>query len=569
MRAFQDNDEIAFDYETSGFQHDPNARIFSVSFTWKDGHNEIYYGDFMKRLCDFWQSPCTGIAHNLKFELAFTKKHRILQNPKKILHDTMIMSQYVDNQLKTHALDYIARRYAGVVDEWEKYDLLISQAAKIYGTYDKIPEYIILPYQKNDTERTMLLYRLLWPIVKPRNEYFNEIELVKTTMEFENNGFMIHKSNTLQLIAWAKQELSKAVAEGNVIAGREINLLSGPQMHNLLFGKLGLPLKDSLDKKALDELKNETNHPIIDCILRARAYKNGMSTLQSYLDLSIDDILYPNIHTNNTATGRESSSNPNMQNVRKEIKAGQEYTIAARKCFRPRPGKFLLMADYSGIEMRLGVQGTGSQRLIELCKQDFDFHAACAKSFYGSKFTDEKNPDIKRALRSRAKNGRFAMFYGAGVNTLAKTLGLPYDEVKKGLERDQREFPEFYVFMNDCTRTARNTGLIKTFFNRPLRVEKNRPYSATDLCIQGSAAALFKHAQNAVHKFLKSIDAKILLPVHDELVMEFTNVSHYKALKNEIIPIIKNLMINYNQITVPLNVEFSTGKESWNEKTDI
>jgi DNA polymerase I-like protein with 3'-5' exonuclease and polymerase domains len=562
MRAFGNSDIVAFDYETTGFQHNPDARIFSVSFTWLDGHTEVHYGNFMQRLVDFWKSPCTGIAHNIKFELAFTLKHKIIRNPKKILHDTMIMSQYVDNLQHSHSLDYVATRYAGHIDEWDKYDEAVHRASKIYGTYDKIPKHIMLPYQKNDTERTMLLYRLLWSHVKPQSEYWNEIELVKTTMEFENNGIMVHEPNTLKLIKWAEGELSKAIQKADAIAGRHVNLLSVPQMQRLLFQELCLPYKESLDKENLDLLFDETKHPIIDCIRRARAYKNGISTIQSYLDLAIDGILYPNILTNPLVTGRQASHNPNMQNVRKEVKAGQEYTIPARQCFMPRPGHFLLLVDESGIEMRLGVQGTGSKRLIKLCAEDFDFHAAYATSFYGKRFTEEKNEKIKSALRSRAKNGRFARFYGAGLHTLSKTLGLPEEQVRAGIERDKAEFPEFEQYMDDCTLTARRTGQIETFFGRSLRVERQRPYSATDYCIQGSAAALFKHAQNSVHRNVKEV--KILLPVHDELVMEVDNY-YFKNVK-ELMAKIKPYMINFPQITVPLNAEFAIGKETWNDK---
>ena len=393
-RPFLDNDIIAFDFETTGFQHDPNARIFSVSFTWHDGHNEIYYGNFKEKLIDFWKSPCVGIAHNLKFELAFTAIHKIIRNPKKPLLDTMIMSQYVDNLQHSHALDYVATRYAGHIDEWDKYDEAVKRASKIYGRYDLIPKHIMLPYQKNDTERTMLLYRLLWEHVKPQIEYANEIELVKTTAEFENNGLMVHEKNTLQLIAWAERELTKAVERGDAIAGRHVNLLSVPQMQRLLFQELCLPYKESLDKENLDLLFEETNHPIIDCIRRARAYKNGVSTLQSYLDLAVNGILYPNIMTNPLTTGREATHNPNLQNVRRELKAGQDYTVPARQCFRPRPGHFYLLVDESGIEMRLGVQGTGSKRLVKLCAEDFDFHSAYAASFYGKRFTEEENEKV-------------------------------------------------------------------------------------------------------------------------------------------------------------------------------
>jgi DNA polymerase-1 len=561
-RAFGNSDIVAFDYETTGLPHDPNARIFSIAFTWLDGYTEVHYGDFMRRLCQFWQSPCTGIAHNIKFEWYFTNKHRILKNPKKVLHDTMIMSQYVDNLQLSHSLDYTATRYAGYVEGWDKYDNEVAKAAKIYGTYDKIPKYIMLPYQRNDTERTMLLYRLLWEHVEPKSEYFNEIELAKTTAEFEMHGIMVHKENTLKLIDWATKELDKANSEADIIAGKHVNLNSVPQMNDLLFRRLGLPPHDKLEKKDLDELYSATKHPILTCIMKARAYRNGISTMQSYLDLSIDGILYPNILTNRASTGRESSVSPNMQNVRKEMKVGQDYTIPARQCFMPRPGHFLLLADYSGIEMRLGVQGTGSVRLYDLCRKNFDFHSAFATSFYGARYTNEKNPKIKKMLRNTAKNGRFAQFYGAGPETLAETLNIPIETVYKGIEHDKREFPEFYTFMNWCSNHAIRTGYIETFFGRKLLVDKRKPYSATDFRIQGSAAALFKHAQNLVHKAYK-----ILFPVHDELVTEFPD----KCKKDipDILNDMKQRMIAHKQITVPLNVDFSIAKETWNEKEEI
>jgi DNA polymerase-1 len=249
-----------------------------------------------------------------------------------------------------------------------------------------------------------------------------------------------------------------------------------------------------------------------------------------------------------------------MQNVSKEVKAGARYTVAARRCFRARPGCFLLLADYAGIEMRLGVQGTRSERLIQLCRDNFDFHSACAAAFYGDKFTKEQDPKVKKALRNRAKNARFAMFYGAGIYQTSKTLGLTMEEVEEGFNRDKREYPEFYELMAWCTEQARRTGGIHTFFGRFLRVEADRPYSATDYLIQGSAAALFKHAQVACR------DYRMLIPVHDELVFEFPR----KDLERlpEITKRINALMTEFKEITVPIKVEFAVSPFTWDQKKD-
>jgi DNA polymerase-1 len=214
--------------------------------------------------------------------------------------------------------------------------------------------------------------------------------------------------------------------------------------------------------------------------------------------------------------------------------------------------------------MRLAVQGTNDPRLLELCASGFDFHDACAKSFYGDKYELEADRNIKKALRSRAKNARFAMLYGAGLEQTAATLGLTVDEVRAGYERDKKDFPEFYVLMDKCTHDAKHQGYIETFFGRRLRVPRDRIYSATDYLIQGSAAALFKHAQNAVNELFRNTDCHILIPVHDELVMEIPRNTNLKVLYSNI----KNKMINHPQIKVKLDVEFSVATYTWDKRNE-
>lgn len=583
-------DVVAVDYETTGFQFDPGARVFSFSLTWagSDGYTEIWrkggavyifdgdgrlvdkgacpVGAFVNRLEEFWESPCAGVAHNLKFELHFTKIEGLEINPDKVLHDTMIQHQYLDNLCHSHALNYLSLRYNGRCKEWIEADQAVAHAAKIYGSYDKIPEELMTPYQVADGQRGMLLHEVFWPHVKPQDEYFNEIELIRTTVDMERHGFMIHKDEAKKLLNWMQHILLLNTSDTSHILGRYVNLLSEKQVKALLFSELGLPRQEKIDKDAIEELRRVSNHPILDCILKARSYTKGTAMITGYLKAADrDGCVHPNIWTNKASTGRESSDNPNLQNVSKEVKAGARFTVPARRCFRPRPGKVLLMADYSGIEMRLAVQGTGSEKLFQLCIDGYDFHAACATAFYGVKYTDEQNAGIKKSLRSRAKNARFAMLYGAGLEQTAHTLGLTIDETTVGYNRDKEEFPEFYELMDRCTQQAKKHGFITTFFGRKLRVPHDRPYAATDFLIQGSAAALFKHAQNEVHKLFQEVSgANIVIPVHDELVMEIDRGIDL----TELAPLIKAKMIEHPQIVVKLDVDFSVSTITWDKRYD-
>ena len=579
-RAFGKSDAIAVDYETSGFALEPYARVFSVSFCWiKDGYIEIYRNThplFRKRIVDFWASEGEAAAHHLKFELHFTKTHGWKINPKKILHCTMIQHQYIDNLSPRNSLDWLAYRYAGHCESskrWREADEAVAQAAKIYGSYDKIPEYLMHPYQIADGERGALLHAIQIDHVKPQSEYRNEIDLVETTMRMEKRGFTLDKWNTDQIIHDLQIKISENDANAKKILGADINLLSQKQVSKLLFETLKFPQRSSTDEDSLNELAKIREHPIFDCIIRARAFRKGLATLKGYQESAQHDgLIHSTINTNKATTGRQTSENPNGQNVPREVKADVKYPIPARKCFRARPGYFLIMVDEAGIEMRLAVQGTENPRLIEMCDNDFDFHDWFARLCYGERYINEPDKKIKKALRNRAKNGRFALLYGCGPLELSITLGVSYYDAVAIMERDKTEFPEFYQYMKRCQNTVEQTGRIETFFGRSLKVPHDRPYAATDYCIQGTAAAIIKHAQVQVDDYIRNARGigdelgGILLPVHDEIVMEF----HRSLLPrlNPILKDIKHIMTTFSPIKVKLNVEFGISMRSWGDRKD-
>jgi DNA polymerase-1 len=245
------------------------------------------------------------------------------------------------------------------------------------------------------------------------------------------------------------------------------------------------------------------------------------------------------------------------------------YPVPARQCYIPRPNSVLFMVDYSGIEMRVAVQCSGSARLIKLLHDDFDFHSACAESFFGKRFTDEKDKEIKKMLRSAAKNARFAMLYGGGIKTVASTLLLSIKEAKYGKDCDRERFPEFYDLMDDCSSFAREHGYIKTLFGRKLNVPRHKSYVATDYRVQGTAAEVFKRGEVKVDKYLKENypDIRLLVPVHDELMGDMPR--KYLQHKFKIMKEIENRMINIERITVPLSVEWKMSSTTWDGAKEV
>jgi DNA polymerase-1 len=588
VRTLIPGDEVAVDYETVGLRTQDGARAFTVNFTWvKDGHSETVDAAparvaFIRRLREVWENDkVVKIAHNLKFEYHHTLALGI--TPRVELHDTMVMHQMLNNLAPRHSLDHVARRFAGHVEEWDECDSEVAKAARIYGTYDKIPRDLMHKYQRADGERCALIYGAMAPLLRANPkvwaDYQNEIELIKVTVRMENNGIMLDKGNSLGLIDWMLGELQDVEHQTLQLVGEQVNLSSPKQLAKLLYEKYHLPVPSWSDagepqtgKDALEKLRLTHDHPIIDLILKNRAYKKGIAMIRSYIEHSKEgDILYPNINTNKAGTGRQSSSDPiNFQNIQKEFSLRTRFAVPARKCFRARPGSVWYCIDYQGIEMRLGVQGTGSERLIKMVGENFDFHAACAASFYGDRFIKETDKTKRGMLRGAAKNTRFLMFYGGGIEAAAKTLGLSLEETKDGYERDKEEYPEFYAFMDRCTRLARKNGYIETFFGRRLQVYHDKPYTATDYCIQGSAAGVLKRAEVALDKyFTEELDGqvKMLLPVHDELIIEFPRRLFLQ--RNEILGNIRQLMINIEYITVPLEVEVKYTSTTWDKAKEL
>lgn len=610
VRKVLDGDCIVVDYETDGLYTYRGHKPFTVVLTWcNDGYSEIIYEDqnpafFHQRLKSIWENPkVIKVSHNAKFEIKMTMAMGIAV--KGMVHCTMIQHQMLNNLAIKHSLDYAALQYAGVVPEWIAADKAVDKAKKIYGyRFDKIPRYVLNTYMWFDGERCALLHETQFPLLQKDTEmlkcYMREIAVMYVTIILESNGIMIHEKNLDKLIKWMQTELKQVDADAFKLLGKYVNLQSEKQLKHLLYTEMKLdPVynkkkKISTDKDALEVLRKKYELPILDLILKKRAYTKGMAMLTAYKENAIDGILYPNINTNSAGTGRQSSSDPiNFQNIQKEFSLRTRFAVPARSCFRPRPGHVFFLIDYQGIEMRLYVQGTKSKRLYDLVATNFDFHNACAINFYAERYTTidgcfeflfDKFADeirttkdhealykkLKKVLRSAAKNGRFAMAYGAGIITLADTLMLTIDDAREGKERDKLEYPEFYTFMDQCTYEAETKGHIVTFGGRKLQVPHDRLYAATDYKIQGSAAEVMKQGEIQVQDYLSQYwknQIKLLLTIHDELIFEFPR--HLLPQRNIILQDLRKNMIDIEGIDVNLDVEIKMTTTTWDKAKEV
>jgi DNA polymerase I len=619
---------ISLDFETTGL--DPYRGDLPFAWSTCNEEGEIVISRYdndrqsRQRLQTILSDNTIGkVSHNMHFDKNMAISDGYYIPEKTIWHCTKLMCNVLYNLEPSYELDELAYTYGRYPKDA---DIPIKQAAKIYGNYSKIPRYLMDKYQLSDAERCMLLFLTFWPKICADpillELYLIEIALVPVTMRFERRGIMVDKRESERLLTWIESELKQVELDKENYFPHPVNVHSPKQLVRFLYTEVGLPilsmnksgLAPSTDKDAIAELRHHietTSHDItqlaiLDIILKERAYNKGKQMIQSYLDACDSKfILCPHINTHQARTGRESGTNPNLQNVQKSAALKTRYPVPARNCFRTRPGYVLLLKDYAGIEIRIAIQLTGSKRLIKMLHKGFDFHSACAEAFYGEYFTDPvkgikfyivRDPanrkkeyqklidkigheaaqkqlfkKVKSILRSAAKNARFAMLYGAGKNQTAKTLMLSLDEVSIGYDRDRELFPEFYQLMHQCERDIKLRGYVETIFKRKLYVNPRASYASTDYKVQGSAGELFKRSQIRVDKYLQDFwseyDISIWLVVHDEMIIEIPRVllSHLPIINSDI----DYLMTTYDEITVPLEVGNKLSTYLWSKSYNI
>jgi DNA polymerase I len=509
-------------------------------------------------------------GHDLKFDAIVLERHGVKLAGASM--DTMLASYLIDATRSSHPLEELALEHAGYKALRE--EDLCGRGSKAI-TFRELPVESARDFACERADLPLQLSTRLQSLLE-REELMNvftdlEMPLIPVLVAIERAGVRIDGPALAAQSQHVEQELAARSAQIFEMAGEEFNIGSPQQLSRILFDKLQLPaLKRNVKTKTastavevLEELA--LGHDLPRLILEWRALSKLKGT---YID-ALPQLLHPEtgrVHTcfNQAvaATGRLSSSDPNLQNIPIRTELGREI----RRAFVAEPGHVLISADYSQIELRVLAHLSGDEALIDAFTRGEDIHDRTALKVFGS-----ASGLGEHELRRRAKIINYALLYGKTAFTLAKDIGVSQQAAQEFINAYFAGFPSVRAFIDDLLATARQTGVVKTMFGRrrlapdltsrngQIRAAAER--AAVNLPIQGSAADILKRAMIDVHEALATsrTGARMILTVHDELLFEAPRSSADEAAS-----LVREKMESAVELKVPLTVDVGIG-ENWKE----
>ena len=505
------------------------------------------------------------IGHNLKYDLLVLRNHGLEVSP---IDDTMLMSYVLHAGKHGHGMDELAQRYLN------KTTITFSDVAgkgKTQKTFDQIDLNTATNYAAEDAEVTGLLFDLFKPelSVNQVNSVYELTErpLIPVIVGMEEAGICVDKPWLQNLGQDFSKRLENLSGEIYSLAGTEFNIGSPKQLGEILFDKLQLPGAKktktgaySTDSDVLEKLSNQ-GHLLPEKIIAWRTLAKLNATYVEGL-LSAINSNTGRVHTSysmvGAATGRLSSSDPNLQNIPIKSEDGRKI----RQSFIAKPGHKLVSLDYSQIELRLLAHFADVPTLQEAFLKGEDIHIRTAVDVFDVQL-DEVTPQLRR----RAKTVNFGIIYGISAFGLAQQLNITNSEASKIINAYFARYPGIDDYMRSSIRHAREHGFVTTIMGRKVHITgindkngMNRQFAerqAINAPLQGSNADIIKRAMIKIHEFLKSTNTKPLLQVHDELVFEIPDFE-IDTVSAEI----KKIMENITKLKVPLLVEIGIG-ENW------
>ena len=573
MQVLMQAKAVSMDTETTGTEA-LDARLVGMSFAVEEG--EAWYvpvvqdESIVEEFRPFYECPdILKVGQNIKYDLQVLRNYGIrLAGP---MADTMIAHYLLHPEMR-HGMDYLAEAYLRyrTIPITE----LIGSGKQQKSMADLSPEEIRV-YACEDADITLRLHHLFLPQLKEQNllSLFEDLEmpLVAVLAEMERNGVCLDTAALHETSGKFTRLMEDLEKEIHALAGMEFNIASPKQVGEVLFDRLQITSKPKKTKTGqyvtsedvLESLRSK--HPIVEKILEHRGVKKLLGTYVDALPLLINPRtghIHTNFNQTITATGRLSSSNPNLQNIPVRDAMGKE----VRKAFVSCPGELFFSADYSQIELRIMAHLSQDANLIDAFMQGHDIHTATAAKIFKKELSE-----VTADERRKAKTANFGIIYGISAFGLAERMGVSRTEAKQLIDEYFITYPGVKAYMDRSIAMAREEGFTTTLWQRRCYLPDINSHNATvrgyaernaiNAPIQGTAADIIKVAMVRIHKRMQAegVQSRMILQVHDEL-----NFSVPLHEKETIQRIVIEEMQAAAQLRVPLIADCGWG-ENWLE----
>ncbi|WP_295608884.1 DNA polymerase I [uncultured Lamprocystis sp.] len=578
-------DLFAFDTETTGLDY-MRAELVGLSFCIEPGRAayvpvaHVYPGapdqlpreQVLERLKPLLEDPRRPkVGQNLKFDMSILARHGV--NLLGIAHDTMLESYVLDSTATRHNMDALAKKYLDY--DTVQFEQIAGKGAKQLS-FDQIPLEPAAHYAAEDADITLRLHQALWPRLESTGRLallYQEIEvpLIPVLSRIERTGVRIDPD----LLAEQSQQLAARIhaleLRAYESAGRRFNLGSPKQIGEIFFTELKLPViaktptgAPSTGEEVLEQLAAD-GHELPKLILEHRGLSKLRSTYTDKLPQQIDPDtgrVHTSYHQAVAATGRLSSTDPNLQNIPIRTEEGRRI----RRAFIAEPGYHILAADYSQIELRIMAHLSGDERLLAAFAGGQDIHRATAAEVMGIP-PDQVTTDQRRS----AKAINFGLIYGMSAFGLARQLGIERGAAQDYVNLYFRRYPGVRAFMDNIRAQARTDRYVETVFGRRLHLPEighsnqarraAAERTAINAPMQGTAADIIKRAMITVDHWIETERpaVRMIMQVHDELVFEVAEETLGTAAAR-----IRTAMEGAADLAVPLVVDIGIG-ENWDQ----
>ncbi len=512
------------------------------------------------------------LGQNLKYDMSVLARYDI--EMRGIAFDTMLESYVVDSTATRHDMDSLAERYL----EYKtiRFEEIAGKGSKQL-TFDQIPLEQAAPYAAEDADVTLRLHRALWPRLEkePRlAALFREIEmpLVPVLSRMERTGVRIDTALLNKQSHELAKKMHKLEQHAYEIAGHSFNLSSPKQIGEVFFNELDLPVISKTPKGAPSTAESvlvelaEQGHELPSVILEHRAMSKLKSTYTDKLPEMVSPVsgrVHTSYHQAVAATGRLSSSDPNLQNIPVRTEEGRRI----RQAFIPEEGWAMVAADYSQIELRIMAHLSGDAALLQAFAEGLDIHRATAAEV----FADGELEAVTAEQRRSAKAINFGLIYGMSAFGLARQLGIGRGEAQSYVDLYFERYPGVKAFMDEIRLTAHDRGYVETLFGRRLylpeinsrngQLRAAAERTAINAPMQGTASDIIKRAMLGLDRWIREEHpaVRMIMQVHDELVFEVRKDAVDAACEQ-----IRGFMEGAAELQIPLVVDVGVGK-NWDE----